>query len=122
MFDSLCGFEDAAALSDALKLRVSKFYGTPLTAFLEALCATGKLPGLVSIMRRTVEQFIAQNLPASASGQVQRAALRFGLAGAAGELATALGVTGWPDGAALTAARVCLHAWGSHHVTPAASH
>jgi uncharacterized protein (DUF927 family) len=62
-------------------------------------------------MRRTVEQFIAQNLPASASGQVQRAALRFGLAGAAGELATALGVTGWPDGAALTAARVCLHAW-----------
>lgn len=111
MFDTLCGFEDAAALSDALKLRVSKFYGTPLTAFLEALCAPGKLPGLVSIMRRTVEQFIAQNLPASASGQVQRAALRFGLAGAAGELATALGVTGWPDGAALTAARVCLHAW-----------
>ncbi|WP_420170563.1 DUF927 domain-containing protein [Pseudomonas alloputida] len=111
MFDTLCGFDDAAALSDALKLRVSKFYGTPLTAFLEALCAPGKLPGLVSIMRRTVEQFIAQNLPASASGQVQRAALRFGLAGAAGELATALGVTGWPDGAALTAARVCLHAW-----------
>lgn len=37
--------------------------------------------------------------------------MRFGLAGAAGELATALGVTGWPDGVALTAARVCLHAW-----------
>lgn len=111
MFDTLCGFEDAAALSDALKVRVAKYYGTPLLAFLEALCAPGKLPGWVSIMRRTVEQFIAQNLPVSASGQVQRAALRFGLAGAAGELATALGVTGWPDGAALTAARVCLHAW-----------
>ncbi|UVM66144.1 DUF927 domain-containing protein [Pseudomonas sp. B21-009] len=111
MFDTLCGFEDAAALSDALKLRVSKFYGTPLTAFLEALCAPGKLPGWVGILRRTVEQFIAQNLPASASGQVQRAALRFGLAGAAGELATALGVTGWSDGAAIMAARVCLHAW-----------
>ncbi|MBT9234310.1 DUF927 domain-containing protein [Pseudomonas sp. MG-2] len=111
MFDTLCGFEDAAALSDALKLRVSKFYGTPFTAFLEALCSPGKLPGWVSIMRRSVEQFIAQNLPASASGQVQRAALRFGLAGAAGELATALGVTGWPDGVALSAARVCLHAW-----------
>ncbi|MCK2113547.1 DUF927 domain-containing protein [Pseudomonas juntendi] len=111
MFDKLCGFEDAAALSDALKLRVSRFYGTPLTAFLEALCAPGKLPGWVSILRRTVEQFIAQNVPAAASGQVQRAALRFALAGAAGELATALGVTGWPDGVALTAARVCLHAW-----------
>ena len=111
MFDSLCGFEDAAALSDALKLRVGKFYGTPLTAFLEAVCAPGKLPGWISIVRRTVEQFIAQNVPASASGQVQRAAMRFGLAGAAGELATALGVTNWPDGVALTAARVCLHAW-----------
>ncbi|WP_191831132.1 DUF927 domain-containing protein [Pseudomonas fluorescens] len=111
MFDSLCGFEDAAALSDALKVRVTKYYGTPLTAFLEALCAPGKLLGWVSILRRTLEQFIAQNLPASASGQVQRAALRFGLAGAAGELATALGVTGWADGAAITAARVCLHAW-----------
>ena len=63
------------------------------------------------IVRRTVEQFITQNLPASASGQAQRAALRFGLAAAVGELATAFGVTGWPDGAATTAARVCLHAW-----------
>ncbi|MFZ4964796.1 DUF927 domain-containing protein [Pseudomonas sp. Mn2068] len=111
MFDTLCGFEDAAALSDALKLRVSKFYGAPLIAFLEALCSPGKLGGLVSILRGTVEQFITQNLPASASGQAQRAALRFALVGAAGELATGLGVTGWPDGVALTAARVCLHAW-----------
>jgi len=30
---------------------------------------------------------------------------------AAGELATAFDVTGWPDGTATTAARVCLHAW-----------
>ena len=111
MFDTLCGFEDAAALSDALKVRVTKFYGTPLTAFLEALCEPGKLHGWVAILRRTLEQFIAQNLPASASGQAQRAALRFGLAAAAGELATALGVTGWPDGTAITSARVCLHAW-----------
>jgi len=111
MFDSLCGFEDAAALSDALKARVNTFYGTPLAEFLERLCEPGKLIGWVSILRRTLAQFIAQNLPASASGQVQRAALRFGLAAAAGELATALGVTGWPDGTATTAARVCLHAW-----------
>jgi hypothetical protein len=46
------------------------------------------------IVRRTVEQFITQNRPPSANGQAQRAALRFGLATAAGELATAFGVTG----------------------------
>ncbi len=111
MFDVLNGFEDAAALSDALKARVAKYYGTPLTAFLSALCEPGKRHGWAAILRRTLEGFIAQSLPASASGQAHRAAARFGLAAAAGELATAMGITGWPDGTATTAARVCLNAW-----------
>jgi uncharacterized protein (DUF927 family) len=111
MFDVLNGFEDAAALSDALKARVAKYYGTPLTAFLSALCKPGEVLGWTAILRRTVERFIAKALPASASGQAHRAAARFGLAAAAGELATALGVTGWPEGTATTAAQVCLSAW-----------
>ncbi|OOH76600.1 DNA/RNA helicase, superfamily II protein [Pseudomonas koreensis] len=111
MFDVLNGFEDAAALSDALKARVAKYYGTPLTAFLTALCEPGKRHGWTAILRRTLESFITQSLPASASGQAHRAAARFGLAAAAGELATAMGITGWPDGTATTAARVCLNAW-----------
>lgn len=111
MFDALNGFEDAAALADALKARVAKYYGTPLTAFLTALCEPGKRHGWSTILRRTLEGFIAQSLPASASGQAHRAAARFGLAAAAGELATAMGITGWPDGTATTAARVCLNAW-----------
>lgn len=111
MFDTLNGFEDAAALSDALKARVVKYYGTPLTAFLSALCEPGKIHGWSTILRRTIERFVSDALPASASGQAQRAATRFGLVAAAGELASALGVTGWPDGSATTAARVCLSAW-----------
>ncbi|MCW0923241.1 DUF927 domain-containing protein [Pseudomonas sp. RG1] len=111
MFDTLNGFEDAAALSDALKARVANYYGTPLTAFLTALCEPGKRHGWAAILRRTLEGFISKSLPASASGQAHRAAARFGLAAAAGELATAMGITGWPDGTATTAARVCLNAW-----------
>lgn len=111
MFDALNGFEDAASLADALKARVAKYYGTPLTAFLSALCEPGKRHGWSAILRRTLEGFIAQSLPASASGQAHRAAARFGLAAAAGELATAMGITGWPDGTATIAARVCLNAW-----------
>jgi len=111
MFDVLNGFEDAAALSDALKARAGKYYGTPLTAFLSALCKPGEMLGWTAMLRRTVERFIAKALPASASGQAHRAAARFGLAAAAGELATALGVTGWPEGTATTAAQVCLNAW-----------
>ncbi|WP_249583250.1 DUF927 domain-containing protein [Pseudomonas viridiflava] len=111
MFDALNGFDDAAALSDALKARVAKYYGTPLTAFLTALCEPDKRHAWSAILRRTLEGFISQSLPASASGQAHRAAARFGLAAAAGELATAMGITGWPDGTATTAARVCLNAW-----------
>ncbi|MGU0835133.1 DUF927 domain-containing protein [Pseudomonas aeruginosa] len=111
LFDTLHGFEGGAALSDALKARVKKCYGTPLLAFLRALTEPGKLRGYVTILRRTLERFTAEALPAGASGQAHRAATRFGLAAAAGELATALGVTGWPDGTATTAARVCLSAW-----------
>ncbi|HBO2976770.1 TPA: DUF927 domain-containing protein [Pseudomonas aeruginosa] len=111
LFDTLHGFEGGAALSDALKARVKNYYGTPLLAFLQALAEPGKLRGYVAILRRTLERFTADALPASASGQAHRAATRFGLAAAAGELATALGVTGWPDGIATTASRVCLSAW-----------
>lgn len=111
LFEVLHGFEDAAALSDALKARAGKFYGTPALAFLSALCEPGKLRGYAAVVRSTVERFTAEALPADASGQAQRAAARFGLAAAAGELATSLGVTGWPDGTATHAARVCLGAW-----------
>lgn len=111
LFEALHGFDDAAALSDALKARVGKFYGAPALAFLSALCKPGQCLGYLAVLRRTVERFTNQVLPASASGQAQRAAARFGLAAAAGELATALGVTGWPDGTATHAAKVCLGSW-----------
>ncbi|MDH8168752.1 hypothetical protein QIG48_28075, partial [Klebsiella pneumoniae] len=40
-----------------------------------------------------------------------RAVNRFALVAMAGELATRLGITGWPEGEALRATRVCLNAW-----------
>lgn len=47
----------------------------------------------------------------SASGQVQRAAKRFALIAAAGELATEAGITNWPKNEALRAAGDCFKAW-----------
>ncbi|MFV0455750.1 MAG: DUF927 domain-containing protein [Pseudomonas sp.] len=111
LFEDLHGFAGGAALADALQARVGKFYGTPLVAFLEALCAAGKLRGYTSVLRSTLERFTSDTLPNNASGQAHRAAARFGLVAAAGELATALGVTGWPDGTATQAADACLRSW-----------
>lgn len=111
LFDTLHGFSDGAALSEALKARAGQCYGTPLVAFLSALCEPGKLLGYRMLLRQSVERFTVEALPASPSGQALRAAARFALAAAAGELATALGVTGWPEGTATAAARACLAAW-----------
>lgn len=110
MFEQLHGQPDAAALSDTLKARAGKWYGTPAVAFLQAL-AQEDIPPLAAVLRRSVEQFATAALPASPSGQAQRAATRFGLVAMAGELATSYGVTGWPDGYASQAARACLDAW-----------
>jgi uncharacterized protein (DUF927 family) len=111
VYDTLHGFASGAALSDELQARVKKYYGTPLLAFLTALCEPAKLLAYTAMLRKTVERFAAEALPASASGQAHRAAARFGLVAAAGELATALGVTGWPDGTSTTAAKACFAAW-----------
>lgn len=111
LFENLHGFAGGAALADALQARVGKYYGTPLVAFLKALCEPGKVRGYTSVLRSTLERFTSDVLPNNASGQAHRAAARFGLVAAAGELATALGVTGWPDGTATQAADACLRAW-----------
>ena len=46
-----------------------------------------------------------------AEGQAERVAARFALVGAAGELATSWGITGWPEGMALQSAERCFRAW-----------
>jgi putative DNA primase/helicase len=53
----------------------------------------------------------AQIVPAHASGQVKRGGRRFALIAAAGEMATAAGLTGWPEGEAIRAAHTCFNAW-----------
>jgi putative DNA primase/helicase len=54
---------------------------------------------------------LAQSMPENCSGQVERVGARFALVGAAGEMATAAGLTGWPTGESERAARACFNAW-----------
>jgi len=61
---------------------------------------------------RELRDAIAGELaPEGAAGQVRRVAQRFALVGAAGELATDAGLTGWTEGEASEAAAVCFRAW-----------
>ena len=60
-----------------------------------------------TLMRRMENEWV----PERAHPQVWRVATRFALVGAAGEMATAAGVTGWQEGEAERAAQVCFDAW-----------
>jgi uncharacterized protein (DUF927 family) len=113
LFENLHGFESADALARHLRDVTLQLYGTPLREFLERL--TERLAddrdGLVDLVRGLREDFIAAHVPAGASGQVLSVAGRFSVIAAGGELATALGVSGWPDGEAERAAATCFRAW-----------
>jgi len=58
-----------------------------------------------------LDEFIRSRVPTGADGQVQRAAQRLALIGAAGELATEWDITAWQPGEAIDAAARALTDW-----------
>jgi putative DNA primase/helicase len=58
-----------------------------------------------------METFVSRHVPKGSDGQLVRAAQRFGLIAAAGELATMLEVTPWKTGEPTAAAALALGQW-----------
>lgn len=108
-FETLNGCASPAALSLALKDAATRHHGAAGVAWLRAI--VNDRDGLADLITDGVRQFVVENAPAGAAGQVLRVAQRFGLVAAAGELASYYGVTGWPEGEAAQAASRCFAAW-----------
>lgn len=102
-------FESGHELSNWVKHRAARCYGTAGRAWLEHL--VNNTEGLAATLRERMDAIEAQIVPESAAGQVKRGGRRFALVAAAGEMATAAGLTGWPEGEATRAARACFDAW-----------
>jgi uncharacterized protein (DUF927 family) len=66
---------------------------------------------LADFIQDGIRQYVAEVMPAAASGQVERVARRFALVAVAGELATYYGLTGWNKGEAECAAKRCFESW-----------
>lgn len=112
LFDTLNDYAGGAVFSKALTEAAGKYYGTPALAFIAKLVDhQDKLPEMVKKAQR---EFMADNLPENAAGQAHRAALRFALVGAAGEIASVWKITGWAKGEAMAAAGICFKAWLAH--------
>ncbi|EOM5514754.1 DUF927 domain-containing protein, partial [Escherichia coli] len=109
VFEELHGFDSGKALAEHLEWATSCYYGSPFREWLKAL--TADLNGLTAQAKSLMKEYAAALTPKDAGNQVGRAVNRFALVAMAGELATRLGITGWPEGEALRATRVCLNAW-----------
>ena len=108
-FEWLHGMDSGRTFADTLKAHCDHQHGSAFRTYVEALA--GDLEAHSERLRAEIKRIAAELTPHGAGNQVGRAINRFALVAAAGELATRLGVTGWPEGEALRAARVCLRAW-----------
>lgn len=110
LFDRLpAGVPDAGSFAQSLKQAAREHHGHAARAFVAAVAADpDAVRGWIGAARGA---FVRAHVPAGADGQVRRVADRFALVAAAGELATALGLTGWPEGEAAAAAARCFDDW-----------
>jgi putative DNA primase/helicase len=99
---------DAATLAKAINRAATTAYGAAGPAFVRKLISDSVTGDDV---RGLVDQFVRATTPADADGQVERAAQRFGLISAAGELAARFVIVPWPAGAARDAAAWALERW-----------
>ncbi len=109
LFDTVHGFEGGAEFSRHINASAAAFHGAVGRAWLVWL--TEHVDELKTRIRDATATLAMKMVPTASSGQVERVGERFALVGAAGEMATAAGLTGWPKGEAERAAIVCFNAW-----------
>ena len=112
VFEELHGYNRPSDLADHLKQATARHYGHASRALLQQLVRDPE--GAREKVRAFMSVWIDQHSPKDAQGQVGRAARRFALFAAAGELATAYGITGWPEGEALAAGADGFRDWLGH--------
>ncbi|MBA4263265.1 MAG: hypothetical protein C0443_14950, partial [Comamonadaceae bacterium] len=108
-FEDLHGHEGGSNFSRYLVGQAGSVYGAAGRAWLQWL--TENADTIKPRIRAASAALALQLVPVAAGGQVERVGARFALVGAAGELATAAGLTGWPAGESERAARECFNAW-----------
>ncbi len=109
VFENLHGYSNGSEFAKAIASAISQHYGVAFPAFI-VWVLRDKL-GVVDKLNKAQQGFDSGLLSASASGQARRVASIFALVGAAGELATQAGLTGWQQGEAFKAAKTCFQAW-----------
>jgi len=108
-FEDIHGTASPAAFSDALKTACNEYYGHAARAFLRRLL---KNPDeALAEARCLMAAFVSRVCPQGADGQIERAAKRFAIVAAAGEIAAQWGILPWPDGTAMESVERMFREW-----------
>lgn len=113
LFENLHECGHGAEFAKALDQATRKHHGSAWAGFLSRLVSEPP-EEITNAMHEGQRAFEQRFLSGDASGQARRVANRFALVGAAGELATSWGITGWDAGEAMKAAGVCFESWLSN--------
>lgn len=108
-FETLHGYPNGDALARHLTLAADQNKGHAARAFIAKVAVEFAEVG--EVVAEIRGRWIAANVPDDADGKVWRAAGRFALIAAAGELAQLWGIVPWPEGEADRAAQTCFRAW-----------
>lgn len=113
LFQNLHESGHGAEFAKALDQATRKHHGSAWAGFLSRLVSEPP-EEITNAMHEGQRAFEQRFLSDDASGQARRVANRFALVGAAGELATSWGITGWDAGEAMKAAGGCFESWLSN--------
>lgn len=119
LFENIHGAESADAFARQLKDAARRYYGAPLRAYLDSIARDRA--AVEKAVRNFQVEFLEKSVRAGAAGEVSRAAQRFALIGAAGEIATDAGITGWIENESRDAAARCFESWLASRGTTGAS-
>jgi len=106
LFENIHSSKTPADFSNRIKAATANHFGMPFQKFLGHL--TSNTEAIESSCRAYMDSFVQAVMPYNASGVVPRAALRFALVAAAGEIATELRLTAWRRVEAFRAAKKCF--------------
>ncbi len=109
IFENLHNQLTPATMALSLKEYSNQYYGAVGMAWLHRVVAN-RLTITTAISNMT-KQFVDKVITDDANGQIIRVARRFALVGAAGELASQFGLTGWERGEAFRATQKCFQTW-----------
>ena len=118
LFENLHGAASPDIFAHELKNAGLRFYGVPFREFLQLLVQnTESIRKLILGAQNAIQECV----PPDAPGEVRRAAERFGVIGAAGELATKWGLTGWAKNEAIDVMKRVCGEWLQNRGTSGAS-